>query len=158
MDTYKEKAQSLLQAGFEPIPLRPRSKVPQISAWSTIPIDKKQVQRWITQFGSGGVGIRLGTGDTESALCCLDVDVDEPEMSQKIYDSICSLVNTAPCIRFGAKPRFALLCLVSNAQGKNISDTYFNPKTKAACRLELLAKGQQVVAYGIHPTTLLPYS
>jgi Protein of unknown function (DUF3987)/Bifunctional DNA primase/polymerase, N-terminal len=86
------------------------------------------------------------------------VDVDVP--IQSLADQIVNLAETAfeptPLVRIGLPPKILLAYRVETAFGKMQTPELFLPDgTK--CKVELLARGQQFVADGIHPDTGEPY-
>ena len=73
--TFGEIAHELLDNGYEPIPIRPGSKLPAPRQWTSLRIDDHQVDRWARWFGKGGVGLRTGR------LVGVDLDIEDPDLA-----------------------------------------------------------------------------
>lgn len=151
-DTYKDKARALLAAGFEPIPILKGQKRPAIPEWTTVPVTPQQVDRWRGNgYGDCGVGIRC----TDSVQL-LDVDVYDPKVAHKVWQRIRTLGMTDPCRRIGQHPKFGVPCRVPGQGTKRQSATWTD-KAGRNHKIEVLARGQQFVCYGIHPDTHRAY-
>lgn len=105
-----------------------------------------------------GVGVLCGMPD--SRICAIDADIEgSREFARDFYyaaiESVPSL-EFCPC-RIGKAPKFLFVARASEAGWtKRVSPWWV--KDGARDRLEILGKGQQFVAYAIHPDTKKPYS
>jgi hypothetical protein len=138
--TYAEAAERLLDNGYAPLPLAPGKKRPIPGRWSETAIDAAQVAWWSRQHPHAGVGLRTGS------LVGIDIDAEDPELAHAMTAlTVRSLGDTL--VRVGRWPR-RLLIYRTDA-----------PFAKLSCpSVEILGKGQQFVAFGIHEKTGLPYS
>jgi hypothetical protein len=137
--TYAEVALKLLDNGYEPLPIRRGDKRPTIKGWSTIPIDEDQVRRWSETFGHCGVGLRTGR------LVAVDIDLLDPDVAWSVAETVTRSLGST-LVRVGRFPKRVLLYRTTSPF----------PKHKVG-QIEVLAAGQQVVAFGIHPDTGRPY-
>jgi hypothetical protein len=97
------------------------------------------------QAGVHGVGIVLGHWHSRGYLACLDVDCYDPAISRALCDFIMERLGRSYPYRVGERPKFAIPVLLTDQWRKVTSAQYGNS------RVELLADGQQFVAYGEHP-------
>lgn len=136
---YADHAERLLDNSYEPVPLRPGEKKPIPTSWTDLPIDAAQVSHWRRQHPRAGVGIR--TGRTVG----IDIDADDPDLAHAMTALVIARLGET-LIRVGRWPRRLLVYR---------TDAPFAKLTGAS--VEILGKGQQFVAYGIHEKTGLPY-
>lgn len=149
MSNINNLAQKLLENGFEPIPIAPGKKYPTLKNWSTMEVNSDTVNMWKNMgLGDSGVGIRTGK------VFAIDVDVDDKKITEQLVDFI-QLSLGDGLIREG-KPGRALLVYRTEKD--------FNKKKINLCKdgkikysIEVLGKGQQFVAFGVHPDTQKPY-
>lgn len=137
--TYSEVAFKLLENGYEPLPLRVGEKRPAVDAWTTVVIDEAQVLRWIAELPNTGVGLRTGH------LLGIDIDVLDPEVAHQMSQIVEQRINPT-LMRVGLWPKRLYLARTDKSFAK-----------RSIRKLELLGKGQQFVAFGIHPSTRAPY-
>lgn len=136
---FCDVAARLLDNGFDPLPIRPGSKVPAVSRWSAIPIDDRQVTDWSARFPDHGIGLRTGI------LVGLDIDILDPDLAQQIHALATARLGDT-LLRVGRWPKRLLLYRTDA------------PFAKVAIPgIEVLGAGQQFVAFGIHPDTGKPY-
>lgn len=146
----KEVVKPLHKNGYEVLPLKAGEKRPSISSWSDMEINATVYKEWLSNGkANGGAGVRLGNG-----LVALDIDVDSQEMAEHITESAQFELGFAP-VRVGRAPRCVLFFRCEQPLTKRKTELYDPQGNKHA--VELLGKGQQVVAYGIHPDTQKPY-
>jgi hypothetical protein len=137
--TYAEVAARLVDNGYEPVPIVTRSKSVAASGWTDGPIDTARVEGWCRQFGTCGVGLRTGR------LVGLDIDVEDPDVSYQLAARAEEMFG-GTLIRVGRWPRRLLLfCNMTPIRKLKLP------------RVDILGVGQQLVAFGIHPDTGLPY-
>jgi hypothetical protein len=137
--TYAEVALKLLDNGYEPLPIRPGDKRPAVKDWSSIPIDEERVLSWVEIFGHCGVGLRTGR------LVAIDIDLLDPDVAWTVSETVTRSLGST-LVRVGRFPKRVLLYRTTSRF----------PKHKVG-QIEVLAAGQQVVAFGIHPDTGRPY-
>ena len=138
--TYAEVALKLLDQCYEPFPILPGQKRPAVPAWTTVVVDRAQVEAWKLVYGHCGVGLRTGQ------LVAVDSDVLDADLSHKVAEIVQLRLGRTE-IRVGRWPKQLLIYRTSATFAK-----------RTIPQLEVLAKGQQFVAFGIHPDTRLPYS
>jgi hypothetical protein len=119
---------------------------------------EKEVSRWIRDYRtSTNTGIH--SGRTPGA----DIDVRVAELVRQLVGVARTRLGDTPLERVGMAPK-TLLAYRADVTFKKIStvefalpgDDWTSPGYKWH-KVEILAEGQQFVAYGIHPDTLEPY-
>lgn len=179
---FDEVATTLFNNGYSPLPILPwhtykgpqaetmrkqgkRPDVPtgqfvngkpEYEQWRTVPIDATKVNDWISRLPGHGCGIRLGDG-----VIALDIDVTDKALAEKLVDHAVGTLGPG-LLRYGKKPKALMLFRVEERL-KKIIETIFDPETSKAFQreeknlrghvVEVLADGQQCVAYGLHPST-----
>lgn len=146
----------LIDLGYLITEIGKDQKFPLRRGW-TKPLTKEGCRH---QAAENGVGILCGVG--EAPIVGIDVDFagtedESRKLRMALYDKAPALVD-AIC-RVGRPPRF-LLAVRASEEGwtKGASRWLSRPGDPASrSRLELLGKGQQFVAYHIHPDTGKPY-
>jgi hypothetical protein len=140
-----EYGQKLLDGGFRPIPIEPRKKSPgRIDnrggwinlAWErykTAPVTPAIVRMW---GGWPECGIGIICGD----VVAVDIDLNDEAQCDLAYGIFNRMLGATPAVRIGRPPR-RLLVYRTDVPFRKIS----------AGPVEVLAEGQQFVAYGIHP-------
>ena len=143
--------ETLVANGYHVIPIMPGSKVPgRCTAgewlpyldWSrhcdrpTQPLEIDIWRRW----PACGVGIACGN------VVGLDIDILDGELAIQLADLATAMLGETPCIRIGQSPKRLLVYR---------TDTPFAGRKRHP--LEVLARGQQFVAYAVHPGTGRPY-
>jgi hypothetical protein len=148
-DNYAEQGLRLLNLGFEPVPLTPGTKAPSISDWSKIELTHDRVSGWAANGRADhGVGLRTGK------LVALDLDIEDPDLVQAMVEYCHEHIGPSPR-RTGRAPRAMLMYRCTQPMTKRTSAEFAD--WTGDHKLEVLGAGQQVVAFGIHPTTLQPY-
>lgn len=137
--TYAEVALKLLDNGYEPVPLFAGQKRPIPTGWTTLFIDRAQVELWAAQHPDAGVGLRTGQ------LVGIDIDVLDPEIAHQM-GRIVEERTGATLMRVGLWPKRLHLVRTEQPFAK-----------KSVRKLEILGQGQQFVTFGIHPDTGQPY-
>ncbi len=144
--------------------IKPGKKAPQGDAWQDTP---RRFDEWRGQ----GLGVLCGYAvQTGAAVYGLDVDVPEqPELARayagRLREFLADRGGVKLC-RIGKAPKFLVPFRMRTTQAKRLSRTFHPLDTQTgeidttrerACRLEVLGKGQQFVAYAEHPETRRPY-
>jgi Bifunctional DNA primase/polymerase, N-terminal len=158
---YADKAQSIIENGFLPIPLMPGDKMPgnyssvtgwqRSTAWTMAPIvNPASTKDWPLQRNgcNAGLGILLGKANAQGDTCfAIDIDMDDQEKAEAAQARVEAAFGITPLIRAGRLPRRTLF--------------YRATETIRATKIDgidLLGAGRQSVAYGIHPKTQMPYT
>jgi hypothetical protein len=146
MSLFPEIAPQLAARGYRPVPIKPGTKRPALSAWQNYQFSAADAAPWYQHCGTG-------------ILCgeVLGVDIDIPDVS--IVGAMSKWVfqrfGRAP-VRFGNKPKCLLLYRAAES-GMHKAQTCEYRRGHASARVEVLATGQQFVAEAIHPGTGEPY-
>lgn len=140
----------LAELGYDPVPIKAGTKHPAAKGWQNTDygalLETPQGRRI---FSGYGVGVK-----TKSASA---VDADSPsewlvgKVRSWCVDNIGSTIA-----RIGQPPRELLVYRTDTPFKKLKSDTFVSPDGNEH-KVELLADGQQFVAYAIHPGTGEPY-
>ena len=147
---YEALGLPLLQGGYEPLPIKPGDKIPRIKEWASLTIDEDQVQQWA---GNGKarhfVGIRTGRA------VGIDVDIDDAQVTRFVRDDAALMLGDSP-VRFGKPGRALLMYGCSGEEGRKKRVVLLDTQGQEHA-IEVLQRGQQFVAFGIHPDTRKPY-
>ena len=155
-DYYGQLAATLIAGGYLVVPIKPGEKRPAISGWqhARLTADDK--------YPGHGVGVLTGQGD--SPVCGVDVDISNPVIGPALL-AWCRTHLGETAERVGAAPRILLAYRAERAGWtKRLSLSFFDPAdptkadgTRNEQRVEILGAGQQFVAYHVHPGTGKPY-
>ena len=158
---------SLIEAGYSIVPIHPGSKRPIGNDWSENPATMDTVKK----FNGAGIGLLAGVGNIP--LCIIDIDCSWPpgaEMAEKMASEMLGF-----CLqRIGQYPKQSLVYRAfDDGWPKAFSKKFQHPEhlrkfTRTnisdalvekddAIQIEVLGKGQQSVAYGVHPVTEKEY-
>ncbi len=149
---WKKHSHDVVSHGYGIVPIKQGAKRPYIKKWqsewtgSVDDIDPK--------FDKYGIGIVTGTGETP--VYAVDVDTPDPDVAEKFGKWITDKFPDA-LVRTGKAPK--MLYLFKGEQSgitKSIS-RWFHDSMGDKHRLEILGKGQQFVAFHIHPETEREY-
>jgi len=143
-------APRLAANGYRPLPLRWAKKSPIPEKWTNFAFVPNDAER----YRSAGTGILAGE------VVGIDIDVRDAELARELTAVARSMLGRGPS-RIGAAPKALLLYRVKSDVFRKLSTSpYVLPKDETGekpHRVEVLAKGQQFVAYNIHPETEKPY-
>ncbi len=143
-------AAPIARNGYRPLPIRPRSKIPAIEDWPNYTFAPKDLER----FPNAGVGILCGP------VIGVDIDVRDEKLAAEIERLVVKMLGVAPR-RIGQPPKVLRLFRVEGEQFGKLSTAGYRlhgdePEDKPH-RVEILVRGQQFVAYNLHPDTGKPY-
>lgn len=148
-DNYAEHGLRLLEIGFEPVPVAPGTKKPDVHDWSRLELTEQKVSAWAANGRADhGVGLRTGR------LVALDLDIEDPDLVDEMVDYCREHIGPSPR-RTGKAPRAMLMYQCDQPMTKRTSAAFED--WMGDHKLEVMGQGQQVVAFGIHPGTLQPY-
>lgn len=148
-------APRLAGSGYDPVPIIPGEKRPRPAAWTLGGFAERA-----GEFSNDYTGIL--TKDTPA----IDIDVTDADLVREIeaivYDAL-DCHEMPPPRRIGSAPR-TLMVFKTNEPFDKLSTAYYalptdpvvDGKLKAS-HVEILANGQQFVAFAIHPGTKKPY-
>lgn len=135
---------ALLANGYSILPIAPREKFPgrwtgrgftmlQWERYRETPATEAAVRSWCL-FPEAGVGVICGR------IIGIDIDVEDAALVEQIYGIVNRRLGVTPAVRIGREPRKLLVYR---------TPTPFRKMRRGP--VEVLAEGQQFVAYGIHP-------
>ena len=148
-------AGQLQENGYQPIPIRPNQKSPSIDDWPNYKFSEDDPDRLGFQ--------RHGIGILTARTPAIDIDCYCPiiaELLKQMVIRVLGCCEAPPPMRIGQKPKLLFVCQTKNPFRKKATKKYKLPRYEAYkdSGVEILADGQQFVAYGIHPDTDAPYS
>lgn len=146
----KQCGLQLASVGYRVLPIRVGHKAPAISDWQNSHADEATVRGWIEKYPDAGVGII-----TEHTPA-IDIDCLDKDISYKLIKWVENNIGKAP-VRIGRKPKALMVFRTDEPFGKIRSNEYVDFLGNRNA-VEVLAKGQQFVAYATHPDTALPYT
>lgn len=136
---------TLFGRGYRVIPLVPREKRPAISNWTQVVADPEKIRKW-SRVPEAGIGVVTGN------VVGIDLDIDDD-----IVDNIiahCQMMYGDFPVRRGYGKRVVMVFRARGSREKQRGKKFKNPKDKKRPhQVEALGRGQQFVAYGIHPDT-----
>lgn len=151
-NTIKVKGPSLVGNGYFVCAIKEGEKRPREMGWQNKRLTAEDCESW--PHANDGVGILCGIG--EHPICAVDVDIEGDEAFAEHMSQFIGQLLKMPMIRVGKAPKFLAVFRASEA-GWSKAATAFYEKAGCRVRLEVLGKGQQFVAYHIHPDTGEPY-
>jgi len=106
--SFGASAEKLVDNGYEPLPLASGKKHPIVKDWNNQDLCNPEVTKHhIETYSAAGVGLRCGS------LVAIDIDVKDPAASHAIRELAIEHLGETPLIRFGKRPKQALLYLES---------------------------------------------
>lgn len=157
--TFGRCAPVLETNGFQPIPIsRPHPSDPALgkkppgtlAAWQCpMPVASR-----LPRYSGCGTGILTATTPA------VDIDVRQAELADAIDRIVVEMAGDAP-VRYGQAPKRLRVYRTAEPFTKLTTAGYRLPGEAPgdkAHKVEILADGQQFVAYGIHATTGMPYA
>lgn len=153
----REQGAALAALGYPVCAIAPGTKRPVGAQWEKRPLSAETCRSY-TEAGAGAGILCGGLSDSAPAVYGLDFDVEDEDMASELFDWIESelVVRGEVLKRVGRPPKF--LIPVRAKPGLHKQATEFFRKGEAKARLEILGRGQQFVAYAIHPATGQPYA
>ncbi|WP_299329731.1 phage/plasmid primase, P4 family [uncultured Psychrobacter sp.] len=146
MDNFTMQAKRLCDGGYSIVPINKGQKGPLIKEW--------QKKTFTADDIDAGIGVKCGIGDYP--VCAIDIDVLNPELAaalaQWCHDHLGMTVE-----RVGQAPKTMLVYRAGDSGWSKAASRWFTDSSEVKQRVEILGKGQQFVAYHIHPDTKEPY-
>lgn len=156
--------ETLIDMGYNVTPIQVGEKYPPHDGWSKIKATKSKLKGWLedgitfkTKDGKektvdvSRAGVGIITRDTPG----VDIDVSDKDMALYLENWIHERFGLAP-VRVGRAPRRLLLFRCDTPFHKVQSAVYLDDWEEPQ-KVEVLADGQQFVAFHIHPNTNKPY-
>lgn len=141
---------ALLGNGYLIIPIKPGHKRPALDNWQTARLGAAD----LTRYPNHGVGVLCGQG--AQPVAAIDVDTTDGALAAR-FVAWCQEHLGATCERVGNAPKILLAYRAASEGWGKATGAWFEDLGGARHRLEVLGKGQQFVAYHIHPDTGEPY-
>jgi len=143
---FPQVAPQLVANGYMPVPITPGTKAPtRLPQWQIYEYASADDAR----FADCGAGILAGD------VLGIDIDVPDVEVVKELLTWLLTTYGMAP-VRFGNKPKALALYRAAQPAMKKKQTPVFK-RGKLQGKVEVLATGQQFVAYAIHPDTKQPY-
>ena len=146
--------------GYLPVPvvgahvsMKAAGKRPMMKGWETVcaRADEAEIARWSkAQRNCTNTGLLCGT------LIGIDIDVLDRDHAHRLTKIASEMFGRTPALRIGRAPKI-LLAFRTEAPFDKIQTPEFHMLDGTVARIEILAAGQQFVAFGIHPETKAPY-
>lgn len=139
--------------GYPVLPVRFRTKNVLPEGWLRVRIDEDQINRWLAEeWATAGISFRCGAG----LLVAIDIDCLDPIVSNAIYNS--AIIEFGHGLeRVGRAPKRLLLFRCEDPTITKMTGPWWVSPDGVKHRVEILATGQQFVAYNVHPDTGQPF-
>jgi P4 family phage/plasmid primase-like protien len=147
---FQTHGRALLGNGYLIIPIKPGHKRPALDNWQTARLGAAD----LTRYPAHGVGVLCGQG--AQPIAAIDVDTMDEGLAAR-FVAWCQEHLGATCERVGFAPKILLAYRAESEGWGKATGAWFEDLGGARHRLEILGKGQQFVAYHIHPDTGEPY-
>lgn len=147
---FQTHGRALLGNGYLIIPIKPGHKRPALDNWQTARLGAAD----LTRYPNHGVGVLCGQGP--QPIAAIDVDTTDEGLAAR-FVAWCQEHLGATCERVGFAPKILLAYRAASEGWGKATGAWFEDLGGARHRLEVLGKGQQFVAYHIHPDTGEPY-
>lgn len=147
---FQQYGRSLLGNGYLIIPIKPGHKRPALDNWQTARLGAAD----LTRYPNHGVGVLCGQG--AQPVAAIDVDTTDGALAAR-FVAWCQEHLGLTCERVGNAPKILLAYRAEVEGWGKATGAWFEDLGGARHRLEILGKGQQFVAYHIHPDTGEPY-
>ena len=137
---------TLIENGYNIIPVVQGTKRPALANWPKIKATPELIESW-----DADASIGITTGE----VVAIDVDIYDKDVTNAIV-KYCDQHIGKGLRRIGKAPKGLLLFRTDTPMSKSVSPKYMDEDGNVNC-VEILGKGQQLVAYGIHPDTQQEY-
>lgn len=151
--------QAAVANGYRPIPIPTGEKGPRLPGWQNMRASGDDVAGWRqTHPDCGNTGIVCGN------VVGVDIDVLDSRVADALEFAAMERFGISPLRRVGRAPKVLLVYRAGvDGMGKSVTPTLTLPNTELApkdriAKVEILATGQQFVAWGRHPDTGADYS
>lgn len=132
------------------VPIKTGEKYPNKKGWPRLRATLKDIESWVASRYYGGLGV---LGEFNPGI---DVDVQDSEVVEKIVDWCRENIGITP-VRTGNVPRVLIPCSAPPEGLGPDSSAKYEDDLGVSHQIEIKAKGQQWVAYSVHPGTGKPY-
>ena len=136
----------LNENGYNIIPVSKGTKRPALANWPKIKSTPELIESW-----DADASIGITTGE----VVAIDIDCYDKHVTNAIV-RYCNQNIGRGLGRIGRAPKALLLFRTDTPMAKSVSPKYMGEDGNVNC-VEILGKGQQLVAFGIHPDTQQEY-
>lgn len=143
---FSQLAPALLANGYRPVPIKPGTKYPPLPRWEAFEATPTEIAKWRSCY----TGILLGE------VVAVDIDVLHEPAAEELYQLTLAMLGHG-VVRIGQAPKLGMLFRASNPFSKRSTEKYLIEGYAKTAQVEILASGQQVVGWAIHPETGFPY-
>ena len=151
LESHGPKLQKRL---YNLVPIAQGKKAPNLKRWQTFESSPVLVKAWINKYK----GTAAGVGILTAQFPAIDIDVEDEEIVDKVFEFIKSRHDVA-FYRQGQPPRLLIpFRLGGNPAFRKLASAKYADEFDVEHRVEVLAEGQQYVAYHTHPDTHQPYT
>jgi AAA domain/Bifunctional DNA primase/polymerase, N-terminal len=154
MGTAEELRRKLRAGGYHPLPIWSKGKAPPMDNWSEkIAVTNDEIVLWNKLYPYA-----QSTGFLTRNVPVLDADVLNPEAAEAVEALVRERFEEHGniLVRIGLAPKRAIP-FRTDTPFKKVAVTLIAPDGSTDQKIELLADGQQLVAFGIHKDTGKPY-
>lgn len=149
-DFLRQHGDTLIDQGYTVVPIQQGKKAPGFDGWQKAKPSKGQVKDWLEGgFRNAGVGI------VTKFTVAIDIDCRDEDAALRFESWCMDNIGTAP-VRIGQAPKRLLVYRTVEPFSKRSSNAYVDEWGDKQ-QIEILATGQQFVAFHIHPDTGKPY-
>jgi hypothetical protein len=145
----KKHGRDVLHNGYNLYPVGHRTKGIYEDGWQNSRATSELLDRWQKDQPTAGISIITG------AVVAVDVDVYDADTSNELVTLAFEMLGDT-IRRVGQKPKALLVYRVSEPVAK-ATTSFFATGSDKRSRVEILGRGQQFVAFNIHPDTKEPY-
>ena len=136
----------LIENGYNIIPVSKGTKRPALANWPKIKSTPELIESW-----DADASIGITTGE----VVAIDIDCYDKHVTNAVV-KYCNKHIGKGLGRIGRAPKALLLYRTDTPMSKSVSPKFVDADGNTNC-VEILGKGQQLVAYGIHPETQQEY-
>ena len=147
---FQDHGRALLGNGYLIIPIKPGHKRPALDNWQTARLGAAD----LTRYPAHGVGVLCGQGP--QPVAAIDIDTTDRVLAER-FTAWCQDNLGLTAERVGNAPKILLAYRAEQDGWGKATGAWFEDLAGERHRLEILGKGQQFVAYHIHPDTGRPY-
>lgn len=148
--TFQKQGRALLGNGYLIVPIKPGHKRPALSSWQTARLGISDLS------AHPGAGVGILTGQGAHPVAAIDIDTLDEALAAR-FTRWCEEHLGSTCERVGKAPKVLLPYRAAREGWGKAASAWFEDSTGQRHRVEVLGKGQQFVAYHIHPDTGRPY-
>jgi len=142
---------ALIDARYMLVPIKTGEKYPNKKGWPQLRATLRDVESWAASRYYGGLGV---LGEFNPGI---DIDIQDREIVEKVIKWCQKNIGVTP-VRTGNAPRALIPCSAPPEGLGPDNSAKYEDDLGVSHQIEIKAKGQQWVAYGMHPGTGKPYA